>query len=306
VAEPRLLDPAEVVDGLNKMLGRIIGEDVALEVVVGEGIGDVHIDRGHLEQVIVNLAVNARDAMPQGGQLRIEMHNATLDREYAERHSEVEPGEYVLISVSDTGIGMSREVQERIFEPFFTTKEAGKGTGLGLATSYGIVREAGGHFSVYSEAGLGTTMKVYLPRASSSDEPRLIEEYVVRSEAPIAATVLVVEDDEAVRRTAVRSLQALGCEVLEAQGGEAALQILTKSPDSIDLLFTDVIMPGLGGPELADKAKHIAPRVKVLFATGYTADIAFRLKLLREQANVLSKPYTVAELASKVRAALAG
>jgi two-component system cell cycle sensor histidine kinase/response regulator CckA len=306
VAEPRLLDPAQVVDGLKKMVGRIIGEDVALEVVVGEGVGDVHIDRGHLEQVIVNLAVNSRDAMPEGGQLRVEIRNATLDREYAERHSEVEPGEYVLISVSDTGVGMSREVQERIFEPFFTTKEAGKGTGLGLATSYGIVREAGGHFSVYSEVGLGTTMKVYLPRTSSGGESKTVEEYVVRSEAPIAAKVLVVEDDDAVRRTAVRSLEALGCKVVEARGGEAALEIVTKSADSIDLLFTDVIMPGLGGPELVEKAKLIAPRMKVLFTTGYTADMAFRLKLLREQANVLSKPYTAMELASKVRAALMG
>jgi PAS domain S-box-containing protein len=306
VAEPRNLDPAQVVDGLRKMLGRIIGEDVALDVVVGQDAGNVHIDRGHLEQVVVNLVVNARDAMPDGGQLRIEIQNASLDEEYAQLHSKVMPGEFVLIAVSDTGTGMSREIQDRIFEPFFTTKEAGKGTGLGLATSYGIVVESGGHFAVYSEAGLGTTMKVYLPRVAGEDEAKVIEEQVLRSEGPLEARVLVVEDDEAVRRTAVRTLEALGCSVLEARGGDMALEILERSPDSIDLLFTDVIMPGVGGPELVAKAKLVAPRVKVLFTTGYTADMAFRLKLLREQTNVLSKPYTAVELANKVRSALAG
>jgi CheY-like chemotaxis protein len=288
------------------MLGRIIGEDVALDVVVGQDAGNVHIDRGHLEQVVVNLVVNARDAMPDGGQLRIEIQNASLDEEYAQLHSKVMPGEFVLIAVSDTGTGMSREIQDRIFEPFFTTKEAGKGTGLGLATSYGIVVESGGHFAVYSEAGLGTTMKVYLPRVAGEDEAKVIEEQVLRSEGPLEARVLVVEDDEAVRRTAVRTLEALGCSVLEARGGDMALEILERSPDSIDLLFTDVIMPGVGGPELVAKAKLVAPRVKVLFTTGYTADMAFRLKLLREQTNVLSKPYTAVELANKVRSALAG
>jgi PAS domain S-box-containing protein len=306
VAEPRNLDPAQVVDGLRKMLGRIIGEDVAHDVVVGQDAGNVHIDRGHLEQVVVNLVVNARDAMPDGGQLRIEIQNASLDEEYAQLHSKVMPGEFVLIAVSDTGTGMSREIQDRIFEPFFTTKEAGKGTGLGLATSYGIVVESGGHFAVYSEAGLGTTMKVYLPRVAGEDEAKVIEEQVLRSEGPLEARVLVVEDDEAVRRTAVRTLEALGCSVLEARGGDMALEILERSPDSIDLLFTDVIMPGVGGPELVAKAKLVAPRVKVLFTTGYTADMAFRLKLLREQTNVLSKPYTAVELANKVRSALAG
>jgi CheY-like chemotaxis protein len=286
------------------MLGRIIGEDIELDVVVASDVGGVHIDRGHLEQVVVNLVVNARDAMPDGGQLRIEIQNASLDQEYAERHSDVRPGDYVQIAVSDTGTGMSRAVLERIFEPFFTTKEAGKGTGLGLATSYGIIREAGGHFSVYSEKGLGTTMRVYLPRVAGADETKGVAEPDFRTETPISATVLVVEDDEGVRRTAVRTLQALGCTVLEAGSGEWALEVLERSGASVDLIFTDLIMPGLGGIELVAKAKGMVPRAKVLFTTGYTADMAYRLKLLREQANVLSKPYTATELAAKVRAVI--
>ncbi|MGE0158756.1 MAG: PAS domain S-box protein [Gemmatimonadales bacterium] len=306
VADPRVLDPAQVVEGLKKMLSRIIGEDVSLDVVADPDAGHVRMDSGHLEQVIVNLAVNARDAMPSGGQLRVEIQNASLDDDYAQRHSEVRTGEYVLIAVSDTGTGMSREIQARIFEPFFTTKEPGKGTGLGLATSYGIVREAGGHFSVYSEVGVGTTMRVYLPRVAADESQPSEHQQAARAEKPIRATVLVVEDDEAVRRTAVRSLEALGCTVLSARGGEEALALLREKGPSIDLLFTDVVMPGMDGPTLVAEAKTVAPRVRVLFTTGYTADMAFRLALVKDKAHVLSKPYTTADLATKVRAALAG
>ena len=304
VAEPRVLSPNEVIEGLKKMLARLIGEDVSLEVSRDPDVGNVYLDQGLLEQVIVNLVVNARDAMPEGGQIRIEVRNALLDEAYAQQRPEVRAGEYVLIAVSDTGTGMSRETQERLFEPFFTTKEAGKGTGLGLATSYGIVKDAGGHFGVYSELGLGTTMKVYLARVDGPEATRAEAHSDELGIAPLRANVLVVEDEDAVRRIAVRTLEALGCSVIAATTGTEALDVLRRGRDTIDLLFTDVVMPGMGGPELVAQAKAMVPELKVLYTTGYTADMALRLRLVREQAPVLAKPYTVAELAEKLRMAL--
>jgi len=286
------------------MLQRVIGEDVALDLVHGAPAGNVRIDRGHLEQVIMNLAVNARDAMPDGGQLRIEIMEADLDESYAEAHAAAHPGRYVVISVSDTGSGMSEEVQRKLFEPFFTTKPAGKGTGLGLATSYGIVSEAGGHIGVYSEVGVGTTMKVYLPGVQEAPEEAREKGSAAVAPASVTGTVLVVEDDAAVRRTAVRVLERLGCVVLQAESAAAALALIEAGGQRPDLLFTDVIMPGMQGPELAARVSALIPGIKVLFATGYTSDMAFRHGLLDERADVLSKPYTPADLSHKVRSAL--
>jgi PAS domain S-box-containing protein len=303
VIEPRVLDPIAVLDGLKKMLGRLIGEDVDLAVVHPETVGRVLIDRGHLEQVVVNLVVNARDAMPNGGDLRIEVSDVDLDANYAEGKADVRPGPHVLIAVSDSGIGMTPEVREQIFEPFFTTKPSGKGTGLGLATSYGIVHEARGHIGVYSELGVGTTMKVYLPRVS--DAAALEQsEHQERAPAKLSATVLVVEDEEAVRRSGVKALEALGCRVLVASNGREALELVEKHRDAIDLMFTDVVMPGMTGPELVATARRIAPELKVLFTTGYTSDMAFRLELLEERVEVLAKPYSPADLGQKIRGVL--
>ncbi len=301
-----MLDPAEALDGLRGMLRRVIGEDVVLELVRRGGVGSVRMDRGHLEQVIVNLAVNARDAMPEGGLLRIEVGNVELDDAYAEAHAEAHPGRYVMIAVSDNGHGMSPKVRERLFEPFFTTKAAGKGTGLGLATSYGIMKESGGHLGVYSEVGVGTTMKVYLPLVDEAPVDDRPLEGVPKDEGAVAGTVLVVEDDEGVRRSAVKALERLGCVVLAASSSLEALELIESSDRPPDLVFTDVVMPGLTGPDLAARLKELHPDVKVLFTTGYTSDMAFRYQVLEGDAEVLTKPYTPDDLARKVRSALAG
>jgi PAS domain S-box-containing protein len=301
VVQPAVLQPQEVLEGLRSMLRRVIGEDVELELRVGEDVGTVVIDRGHLEQVIVNLVVNARDAMPGGGQLRIELDNAELDEAYTETHGDATPGRYVVVAVSDTGTGMSAEVRRNLFEPFFTTKPAGRGTGLGLATSYGIVKECGGHFGVYSELGLGTTMKVYLPRSDAPAVDAGAEAAEAAAQLPITGTVLVVEDDEAVRRSAVRALERIGCTVLSASEARRALELVLDGGYRPDLLFTDVIMPGLTGPELAMQIRRRAPDTKILFTTGYTSDMAFRRDLLDEKAEVITKPYTLADLSRKVR-----
>ena len=304
VVQPEVLDPLEVLGALRGMLRRVIGEDLSLEVVVGDEVGDIRMDRGHLEQVIVNLVVNARDAMPQGGELRIEVQNVTIDDAHADRHPEARPGRYVMIAVSDTGTGMSPAVREKLFEPFFTTKPTGKGTGLGLATSYGIVSEQGGHFGVYSEEGVGTTMRVYLP---ISTEGRAAEASAGAQEepaAPMNGSVLVVEDDPGVRRSAVRALERLGCTVVAAAGPQEALELLEAGELRPDLVFTDVVMPEMTGGELAARIQELMPDAKVLFTTGYTSDMAFRHQLLDEQAEVLTKPYTLGDLAKKVRAIL--
>jgi len=306
VIRPEVVDPAHALEGLESMLRRLIGEDVDLELVRHRTEGRVRIDQGHLEQVIVNLAVNARDAMPEGGQLRVEVGRVDLDEAYADAHANVSPGPYVMIAVSDTGHGMTAEVLEKLFEPFFTTKPIGQGTGLGLATSYGIVKESGGHFGVYSEVAVGTTMKVYLPCVDVT-VPDVADEAVARSaEEGVEGTVLVVEDDAAVLRGAVRALDRLGCVVMAASSAKEALELIESGGHRPDLLFTDVVMPGLTGPELAKRVKELLPDIKVLFTTGYTSDMAFRHRLLDADAEVLTKPYTLDELSKKVRIVLGG
>jgi CheY-like chemotaxis protein len=261
-------------------------------------------DRNQVENSLLNLAINARDSMPAGGRLTIETSNTRLDAAYAAGNAEVTPGEYVMLAVSDTGTGMTPGVLERAFEPFFTTKEVGKGTGLGLSMVYGFAKQSGGHVKIYSEVGHGTTIRLYLPRAEMSDMTAL---EVTAAPAPMPRgheKVLVVEDDDAVRRVVVKQLTELGYHVLEAEDGRKALTMITGGT-AIDLLFTDVVMPGgLSGRQLATAAKTHLPALKVLYTSGYTEDSIVHHGKLDPGVYLLSKPYQKPELAQKLREVL--
>ena len=303
LVEPKVFGINQMVSDIDKMLRRLIGEDVQVSVRLDDDLGSVKADRGQIEQVLVNLVVNARDAMPDGGLLVIQTANITLDESYVQSHSGVQAGEYVMMAVSDTGIGMSEETRAHIFEPFYTTKGAGRGTGLGLATCYGIVKQSGGHIGVYTEVGVGTTMKVYLPRIMSAAAPvSSVTATVQRG----SETLVLVEDDKAVRSITRRMLDGQGYSVLEAEDGPTALEILRTHPGKIDLLFTDVVLPGMGGREVAEKARELRPKIKVLFTSGYTDDVILQHKLLEHDVTLLQKPFTPAGLASKVREVLDG
>ena len=255
-----------------------------------------------MEQVIINLAVNARDAMPEGGKLTIETANVELDEEYAHKHIAVQPGRYVMLSISDTGVGMTPEVRERIFEPFFTTKEKGKGTGLGLSTVYGIVKQSGGNIWVYSEPGQGTTFKIYLPQV---DEPlEELKEKMVGEVPQGHETILIVEDEEIVRKLAVRVLKRQGYKVLEAPDGGKAFMLCEEFKDPIHLILTDVVMPGMSGRKLVDRLKEIHPEMKVLYMSGYTDNAILHHGILEPGINFIQKPFTVDGLARKVREVL--
>lgn len=297
ILEMKVLDLNQVLQRLDKMLRRVIGEDIALEVIPMEPIGKVKADPGQMEQVIMNLAVNARDAMPEGGNLTIETANVELDEEYARKHIAVEPGRYVMLSVSDTGVGMTPEVKERIFEPFFTTKEMGKGTGLGLSTVYGIVKQSGGNIWVYSEPGEGTTFKIYLPQV---DEPlEELKEEVIREIPQGSETVLVVEDDETVRQLAIRILKKQGYKVLEASEGREALLLCEEFKEPIHLILTDVVMPGMSGRILAERLKEIHPEANALYMSGYTNNTILHHGVLEPGINFIQKPFTIDGLAPK-------
>jgi len=285
------------------MLSRLIGEDVRLVTTSDSGLWPVMADPGQIEQVLMNLAVNARDAMPQGGRLTIETQNVELDETYTRTHPDASPGQHVLVSVSDTGCGMSPEVQANIFEPFYTTKETGKGTGLGLATVYGIVKQSGGHVVVYSEVGVGTTFKVYLPcaeapAATSKAKPESLA--LPRG----TETVLLVEDEEAVRSLTRRVLVGCGYIVVEAADGAEASRVAAEHHGPIHLLVTDVVMPGDGGRIVAEQVAKSHPEAQVLFISGYTDDAVIRHGVLREGVNYLQKPYSPIALATKVRSVL--
>jgi len=302
IMEMHVLDSNLILQRLDKMLHRVLGEDIELVTFFTEGIGKVKADPGQIEQVIVNLAVNARDAMPEGGKLTIETANVELDEGYAREHIAVKPGRYVMLSVSDTGVGMTPEVKERVFEPFFTTKEMDKGTGLGLSTVYGIVKQSGGNIWVYSEPGEGTTFKIYLPQV---DEPltELKQESV--KEIPRGnETVIVVEDEEAVRKLAVRSLKSLGYRVLEAPDGGKALLLCGEFKEPIHLIITDVVMPNMSGRKLVERLKNIHLEMKVLYMSGYTDNAILHHGVLEEGTNFIQKPFTLDGLARKVREVL--
>src|SRR5881296_415486 len=302
VLEPKVVSMSAVVSGVEKMLRRVIGEDVDLATRLDPDVGSVKADVGQLEQVLMNLAVNARDAMPTGGKLTIETGNAEHDPDYAREHEATAVRRFVMLAVSDNGIGMDDATKARIFEPFFTTKEPGKGTGLGLATVYGIVKQPGGFIWVYSEPGRGTTFKIYLPRV---DAPAEAGAAATPGDLPRGTeTVLIVEDAAPVRAVMRHVLERQGYAVLEASNGAAALELVAGHPGPIHLLLTDVIMPGLSGRQLADRLTALRPDTRVLYASGYTDDAVVRHGVLESGIAYLQKPFTTESLARKVREVL--
>ena len=300
---PKTLNVNEVAADVSRMLQRLIGEDVTMVTRFGADLGPVRADPGQLAQVIMNLAVNARDAMPDGGVLSLETANVDLDEEYAIAHVGVRPGSFVMLAVSDTGVGMSPEVQQRIFEPFFTTKPVGKGTGMGLASVYGIVMQSGGHVWVDSEPGQGSTFKVYLPRAVEGDAAD-------REAAPSATlprgdeTLLLVEDEDTVRRLVKRTLESCGYSVIEAPDGPSAIEICRQPGVRFSLLLTDVVMPKMSGRDLAATVVAMRPGTRVLFMSGYTENTVVREGVLAPSSHFLQKPFAMRTLAMKVREVL--
>jgi PAS domain S-box-containing protein len=306
VVEPKILDLNAIVVDMEKLLHRIIGEDIQLNTELESELWPIKADTAQMEQIIVNLVVNARDAMPDGGLLTIETATVTLDESYTATHLESKPGDYILLAVSDTGTGMTQEVQSRLFEPFFTTKEVGKGTGLGLATVYGIVKQSNGHIGVYSELGHGTTFKVYLPRTEETAQP-MAAAHQSMAEAPSGdETILLVEDNEGVRDLAFRVLRNKGYVVLEAADGHEALQIFEAQARPIHLLLTDVVLPDLNGSTLAQQLTQKQPDLKILFTSGYAGDAIVRHGVLSADLAFLAKPFTPTALAYKVRRVLDG
>jgi signal transduction histidine kinase/CheY-like chemotaxis protein len=303
VLEPKVLDLNEILAGVDKMLRRLIGEDVQIQTRFASELGKVKADPGQLEQVIMNLAVNARDAMPKGGHLILETANAALDAAYARTHTYVRPGPYVLLAVSDTGHGMDAETQSHIFEPFFTTKEPGKGTGLGLATVFGIVKQSGGHLNVYSEPGRGSTFKVYLPRTEELAAPRA-EATLPQSAPGGTETILLVEDAEALRVLIREILEGGGYAVLEAATPEEALAHVQDYRDPIHLMLSDVVLPRMSGPDLAASLARVRPGMRVLYMSGYTADAIGNHGVLEPGTQFIPKPFTADTLLNKLRAVL--
>jgi len=300
IIEPRVFDPNAVVGESAKLLHRLIGEDISFATALDPTVSRVRADPGQLGQVVMNLTVNARDSMPGGGKLTIETRNVELDAEFCRSRPEITPGWYVLLAVSDTGTGMTPEVQARIFEPFFTTKGEGQGTGLGLATVFGIVQQFGGQVEVYSEVGVGSTFKVYLPAVDSPTTQATAASSPVVSGAEV---VLLVEDQAEVRRFASIALQGYGYRVLAAADGKAALALADTQP-TIDLLVTDVVMPEMNGRELAERLRARRPGLKVIYMSGYTDDAVVRHGVIGASDAFLQKPFTPLALAAKVREAL--
>jgi signal transduction histidine kinase len=302
---PEPVDANKLVSGMAELLRRTLGGDIRLETVLGGGLWATHADPGQLENAILNIAVNARDAMPSGGRLTIETQNAHLDDRYAAEHSEVKPGQYVLVAVTDTGLGMPPDVIAKAFDPFFTTKEVGKGTGLGLSQVFGFTKQSGGHVKIYSEPGAGTTVKLYLPRFFGAKEPKALPEPAssTRIERGAGEVILVVEDEASVRKLTIEGLTELGYVVLEAETAAAALRVL-DSNENVALLLTDVVMPDMNGRKLAEAALHRFPDLRVLYMTGYTRNAIVHNGVLDADVQLLSKPFTIETLALKVREAL--
>jgi len=302
VLEPKILNINKLISDFENNLSRLIGEDIALKFFPSQDIENIEFDPTQIEQILMNLAVNARDAMPAGGSLTFETANVSLDEAYCREHAGFIPGNFVQISVSDNGNGMDTETISHIFEPFFTTKEMGKGTGLGLATVYGIVKQGGGFINVYSEPERGTTFKIYIPVSTSEIEPLKIDEN--QGPVPGSETVFLVEDDEMVRKVTELSLMKLGYTVLSASGPEDAFKVFSNEHNKIGLLITDVVMPGMNGKDLYGKLKSAKPDLKVLYMSGYTANVIVHHGVLEKGVQFISKPFNILELSKKVRSAL--
>ena len=303
IIEPKVLNLNSLIADLNAMLVRLIREDIRIQFLPGNNLGAVKVDPGHFQQILVNLVVNARDAMAGSGEILIETSNVDLDDGYCAGRSYLKPGRFVMITVSDTGHGMSEEVKAHIFEPFFTTKGKGRGTGLGLATTYGAVKQAGGSIEVYSEVGIGTTFKIFLPRVEGEASRQAIGSQP-HSFSGGTETVLLVEDDDIVRNLCVRVLEELGYRVLRASNGTEAIALSRKHGDRIDLLMTDVVMPGMNGGELATQLILHHPEMKILFTSGYTEDVIVHHGVLDDGVSFIGKPYSPTALAMKIREVL--
>lgn len=302
VLQPTVLDINGAVSDIEKMLRRVIGEHIELSLALDSAAGYVNVDRGQLEQVLLNLAVNARDAMPHSGKLSIRTSSALFDEEYARTHQDVAPGDYVELTVNDTGCGMTKEVRAHVFEPFFTTKERGKGTGLGLSTVYGIVKQSEGHIWLYSEVGVGTSFKVYLPRVTA-----------VGDRVPLGApaelaqgteTILVVDDDDMIRSISCRVLRENGYTVLEARSGREAIEHAERHDGVIDAAVTDVVMPGMTGRELSERLASLRPEMRIMFMSGYADDAIMQHAVLDNGVVLLNKPFTPGKLLQKLREVL--
>ena len=303
VLQPKTLNLNDVATGMAKMLHRLIGEDIRIRTVLASKLDAVFADPGQVDQILMNLAVNARDAMPDGGELGIETANIELGPDYCSLHQGVKPGSYVMLAVNDSGSGMDAATQARIFEPFFTTKEVGKGTGLGLATVFGIVKQSGGHIWVYSEVGLGTTFKIYLP-AVKSNQPQENASRDDRTRLKGTETVLLVEDEAGIRSMTRLALKSFGYSILEAAHPREAIRISQEHPGKIDILLTDVIMPQINGRRLAELLQPDRPEMKVLFISGYSGDTIARNGILNDDLHFLQKPFTPVVLAKRLRETL--
>jgi len=304
ILQPRIVDLNGLVADMEKMLRRLIGEDVQLETSLDPDLGSIKADPGQIEQVLMNLAVNARDAMPDGGRLTIETRNTELGPDDVARRPPTRAGLYVMLAVTDSGMGMDAETQSHLFEPFFTTKETGKGTGLGLSTVYGIVKQSEGYVWCYSEIGVGTTFKIYLPRVDEEASPR--RKPTAAGPAGGSETVLLIEDDASLRDLLCETLEGAGYTVLVADGGAKALQIADEYGGAIHLIVTDVIMPGLTGRQAAEKIKDAHSEVEIFFISGYTNEVIAKHGVLEPRARFLSKPFTPDDLLRKIRDVLDG
>jgi signal transduction histidine kinase/CheY-like chemotaxis protein len=300
LVQPEVTSLNRVVEGISPMLGRLIGDDVRLKTRTAADLWNVEIDPGQLEQVIVNLVVNAREAMPDGGVITLETANANFDDGYVEHHPVAKGGKYAMLSVSDTGTGIPKEIQDKIFEPFVTTKDENTSSGLGLATVYGIVRQHGGYVWLYSEPGHGATFKLYFPRTEGAETSRA-DRPEAMPDLPESIQVLLVEDNEELRASTVELLEGMGVTVLEASDGHRGLEAFARAGGEIDLVITDVVMPGMNGREMAEELRRSKPGLRVLFISGYTADIMVRHGLSEERVNFLQKPFSASQLAQQIQ-----
>ncbi|ESW63184.1 histidine kinase [Mesorhizobium sp. LSJC277A00] len=297
---PQVVDANRLVAGMSDLLRRALGETLRIETVLAGGLWKTHADPSQLENAILNLAVNARDAMGEDGKMTIETANSHLDEGYAATHAEVKAGQYVMIAVSDTGAGMPADVMERAFEPFFTTKPVDKGTGLGLSQVFGFVKQSGGHVKIYSEPGQGTTIRIYLPRFFGPEEAAISSERAGNPAVPVTETILVVEDDPRVRASTTDAMRELGYTVIHAASGQEALEKLGDNP-GVALMFTDIVMPVMNGRKLAEEALARMPKLKVIFTTGFTRNAVVHNGVLDHDVHFLAKPFTIEQLAAKLR-----